>query len=299
MAELQPLVSIITVTRNRAYLISRAIESILKQTYTNFEYIIIDGASEDNTKEVVHLFNDSRIKFVEMPLNDILLATKLGFELSTGDFITFLDDDDEYLPLKIEKQLNLIQSLPETYGFVYCWMDYYDDSCNKFLYTHKAELRGNVATEVVEDSVVSGTPSYFFRRNAFEFLGGWREIGLISDWELAARACQYYFVDYVPESLVKVHINHGSLRMSDKDYNKGRLKKFIKFHTHFLTEYKTIFDQFPQKKSKHLYIISGSYFMLGEWRNGWPYYKNLLNETLTLKNLLLPPYCIIKREKQL
>ena len=296
----KPLVTIITITRNRGALIHRAIESILNQTYGNFEYIIVDGASNDNTKAVVQGYRDNRIKFIELLENYPIPKTiNIGFENSNGDYITFLDDDDEYCPTKIEKQLDLILTLPEKYGFVYCWMDYFDDFSNKFLYTHKSELRGYVATEIVERPLLSGTPSYFFRRIVFEQLGGWKDdIGIISDWELAARACQKYYVDYVPESLIKVFINHGKNRMSDLTFYSDILKRKVKFHKYFLTEFKSIFDKYPNKSVWNLFEISRSYFMLGEWKNGWRYYKELLKYNLTIKVLLLPPYCMIKRRRR-
>lgn len=295
----EPLVSIITITRNRGILIHRAIESILNQTYANFEYIIVDGASTDNTKEIVNTYNDSRIKFIGLLENYPIPRTiNIGFENSKGDYITFLDDDDEYLPTKIEKQLHLIQELPEKYGFVYCWMSYFDNKTMDFLYTHKAELRGNIFTEIIEKPIISGTPTYFFRRSVFEQIGGWKDgIGIISDWELAARTCQKYLVDYIPESLVKVYVNHESRRMSELGYYNNFLERLITFHSYFLSEFKDIFDKYPLKKIWHLYMISRSYFMLGKWKNGWAFYKELLMYTLTLKILLLPAYCMIKRKR--
>lgn len=63
-----PLVSIITVTRNRASLISRCIESVQKQNYSNYEHIILDGNSEDNTQDVVFAYNDPKIKYKKFQL---------------------------------------------------------------------------------------------------------------------------------------------------------------------------------------------------------------------------------------
>jgi glycosyltransferase involved in cell wall biosynthesis len=294
----QPLVSIITITRNRGNLIHRAIESILQQTYTNFEHIVVDGASTDNTKDIVTSYNDSRIKYIELPENFSIPKTiNIGFANSQGEYITFLDDDDEYLPIKIEKQLNLIQSLPEKYGLVYCWMSYFDDKTKDFIHMHKCELRGNVATNVVSEVNLSGAPTLFFRRSSFELLGGWKDdIGIVSDWELVARACQTYLVDYVPESLVKVYINHGALRMSEKGYYSNNLERLIIFHSYFLSEFKDVFDKYPQKKAWHLYMISRSYFLLGEWKKGWKCYKELLMSRFLMKSLLLPAYCMIKRK---
>jgi glycosyltransferase involved in cell wall biosynthesis len=272
----------------------------LSQTYTNIEYIIVDGASSDNTKQIVNRYQDERIKYIYVEKYGRTLQTKIGFENSTGKYITFLDDDDEYLLTKIEKQVKLFETLSVKYGFVYCWMSYFDNKTNKFLYDHKAELRGNVADMVVEKPIISGSPTLLFRSEVFKELGGsWKEnIGLHgSDWELAARACQKYLVDYVPESLVKVYINHGLNRASDKGYFPDLLERKVKYHLYFLSEYKYIFEKYPQKKNWHLFEISRSYFMLNEWKNGWPYYKSLLVNYPTIKVLLLPAYCIIKRKR--
>ena len=89
----QPLVTILTDTKNRASLISRCIESIQKQTYQNYEHIIADGGS-DNTEEIVRSYNDPRIKYVKVPTGGPVAQTKIAFEMSKGEFITFLDDDD-------------------------------------------------------------------------------------------------------------------------------------------------------------------------------------------------------------
>ena len=107
MVNNQPLVTIITNTKNRANLISRCIESIQKQTYQNYEHIVADGGT-DNTKQVVEAYNDPHIKYISVPVGGPVAQTREAFNISKGDFITFLDDDDEYTPEKIEKQLELI-----------------------------------------------------------------------------------------------------------------------------------------------------------------------------------------------
>lgn len=292
-----PLVSIITITRNRGFLISNAIKSILNQTYKNIEYIIVNGASTDDTIDKVNSFQDSRIKLINLDENlSIPVTINIGVENSKGDFITFLDDDDEYMPTKIEKQLKLITQLSSEYGFVYCWMDYFENKTNKKIKNHHPKLKGFVPEKVVEVPIISGTPTLFFRKESFLKLGGWKDdIGIISDWELAARACQIFKVDFVPEVLVRVFVNHGANRMSDGKYYKGIYKKYILFHTHFLDEFKNIFDKYPQKKNNHLYGIARSYFILGKWKKGWHFYRALLSNSITLKYILLPPYCFFVR----
>ena len=291
-----PLVSIITITRNRANLIQRAIESIQNQTYENFEHIIVDGNSEDNTHEVVKSYGDERINYIKLSQYGPIIQLKAGIEVAKGKYITFLDDDDEYSPTKIEKQVILIESLPAEYGFVYCWMDYFDDATKQYLYTHKAELRGFVGDDVVSTPTVSGTPTYFFRRNVFDEMGGWRsDIGIISDWELAARTCQRYKVDYVPESLVKVYVNHGVQRMSDNGYYRTDYwPRALTFANHFLSEFSDVFARFPSRSVPHLYMASRSCFAQRKWKEGWRYYKKLIRLKPSVKNLLLIPYSLFR-----
>src|SRR5690606_38408044 len=110
----------------------------------------------------------------------------------------------------------------------------------EFLKIHKTKLRGFIPNEVVAEPTVSGTPTFLFRREAYNELGGgWKDkIGLIgSDWEFLARACQKYYVDFIPESLVNVYVNHGSIQLSNLQYH-DREEKLIIFHSHFLNEFK-------------------------------------------------------------
>ena len=144
--------------------------------------------------------------------------------------------------------------------------------------------------EVVEKPLISGTPTYLFKREVFEYLGGWKDgIGIISDWELAARACQHYKVDYIPESLVNVYVNHGKQRMSEKKYYGVNLyKNLFVFHLYFLSEFKNVFDKYPKKKHLHLYNLSKASYYMNNWKNAIKYQCQLLKIDFSLKNLLLP-----------
>ncbi len=291
-----PIVSIITITRNRANLIGRCIKSIQAQTFTNYEHIIVDGASTDNTAEVVDSFKDTRIRFFK---TDEAHSSKddcwkIAFSAIQGKYLTFLDDDDEYVPTKLEKQFNLIESLPDDYGMVYCWMTCYDTRTGNVIQEHKPKLKGDASLDVVEEAVVSGTPLFFLKKEAFFSSGGWvdpKVSGLRSDWAFGARFCQHYKVDYVPESLVNVYINHGSVRMSENEkYYKDFYERDIKFAQYFLTTYKDIFDKYPKKSRNHVKSLVGSYFKLGRVKEGMPYYFKLLKIEFSLKNLFRPIY---------
>lgn len=255
----QPLVSVITITRNRGNLIGRCIKSVLNQTYKNIEYIIVDGASDDNTDEVVASFKDKRLHYVKLETNWPIKETlDHGISLCNGKYITFLDSDDENLPEKIEKQVTLIESLSDEYGLVYCWMTYFDNQTKQVLSIHKPELRGDVRDEVIGEPVISGTPTLMFRCELLRKLDGWKspdEIGIISDWELCARACQITKVDYVPESLVNVYENHGSIRQSDKAYYEKFAKSTFKFSKYFLSHFEENFKRRPDQIFYHYWIF--------------------------------------------
>jgi len=114
------LVSVIVPTFNRENSIKAAISSCLGQTYKNIEIITVDDASRDNTQEVVRSFNDPRIKFFHHNTNKGPAATRnTGLRNTKGDFIAFLDSDDEWMPEKIEKQLTAFNLEAKQSGLIF------------------------------------------------------------------------------------------------------------------------------------------------------------------------------------
>ncbi len=108
-----PLVSVIIPTHNRANMVSRAIESVLNQTYKNLELIIVDDCSEDNTGEVVRKYKDldNRVSYWRNEPNIGPGASRnLGVSKAKGQLVAFLDDDDEWLPFKLELQAPVAQN---------------------------------------------------------------------------------------------------------------------------------------------------------------------------------------------
>ena len=296
-----PLVSVITITYNRADLIHRCIESIQKQTYANYEHIIVDGNSTDNTEYVVKSYNDSHIKYIKLSTRGPQVQMKAGSSAAEGKYVTFLDDDDEYLPEKIEKQVALFESLPEDYGIVYCWMSYYpNDNPNKQVRIHATKLRGYVGGITPTAPLVNGTPTLMIRRDVFNEYGGTYNdsIGIImSDWELVARITQKYKVDYVPESLIKVYVNHGHAQLSTNFYS-DKATKIITFSNHFLNTYSELFKHYPYKANYHLNALYRAYFVKGDIMNGIKYYFKLLSTRPSLKQILSLPKALLEINKK-
>ena len=103
----KPIVSVIVLTLNSERFIRRCLESIQSQTYKNYEVIIVDAGSLDNTKKTVESYG-TRFRWLELPNSDMGAARNYGMSRSTGEYICFLDSDDFYLPLMLETQIKFL-----------------------------------------------------------------------------------------------------------------------------------------------------------------------------------------------
>ena len=99
---MKPFFSIIIPTYNRATLIAKAIDSVIAQTFLDWELLIIDDGSTDNTSEVVEAYKDSRIKYIFQKNAERSAARNNGINKATGNYICFLDSDDYYLPQRLQ-----------------------------------------------------------------------------------------------------------------------------------------------------------------------------------------------------
>lgn len=102
-----PLVSVIIPTFNRAHMLGDAIDSVLQQTYQNFELLVVDDGSTDNTKEFIETYNDPRIKYFQIKNGGVSAARNVGIKNSKGSYISFLDSDDKYNPDCLKNKMNV------------------------------------------------------------------------------------------------------------------------------------------------------------------------------------------------
>jgi glycosyltransferase involved in cell wall biosynthesis len=107
-----PFFSVIIPTYNRQHLFEIALESVLNQTYRDFEVIIVDDGSTDQTREVIKIFDDSRVKYHYQENHGVSHARNRGLEISRGKFIAFLDSDDSWVPQKLERVNEAINRHP-------------------------------------------------------------------------------------------------------------------------------------------------------------------------------------------
>jgi O-antigen biosynthesis protein len=178
-------VSIIVPTWNRGFVISRAIESALKQSYSNFELIISDDGSTDNTEEVVYRlsFSDYRIKYIKNEHAGVSRARNIGLEHSAGQLIAYLDSDnvwaEHYLLLMVNTLID--NSYANT---LYCAIKrVIDTSPLKELISFRHYDRKYLLSRNYIDMNI-----FMHRRHLFEKLGGFNEeINVLEDWDLIMR----------------------------------------------------------------------------------------------------------------
>ena len=204
-----PKVSVIVTTYNRASLLPRAVASVLAQTYEDYELIVVDDCSTDDTPEVTRTFVDPRIRIVRHPDNrGHPAAVNTGIRLARGEYVAFLDDDDEWLQTKLSRQLETLDADPRV-GLVYTWVDHVDGVSGARRAGGRGAISGDISQDVVGWDMPAGTPTYLVRTDAARQLGGFDEtLTVCYDWDFMARLSMRWHVAAVPEVLVLVHGGH-------------------------------------------------------------------------------------------
>ena len=131
----QPLVSIIITCFNQAHCIANTLKSVVPQTYTNWECIIVDDGSTDDSAELIKEFikDDTRFTYLFQDNQGVSRARNKGFALATGSFINFMDGDDTFLPDKLKEQIQVFKDNPEI-AVCICDHQFYSESNNKYTY---------------------------------------------------------------------------------------------------------------------------------------------------------------------
>ncbi|UJH91313.1 glycosyltransferase [Antarcticibacterium sp. 1MA-6-2] len=235
-------VSVMMATYNRGYCIGRAIESIMNQTYQNWELMVIDDKSTDNTEEVVksYISRDERIKYLKLEKNQGCSgARNEGMKICTGDYITFLDSDDEYDPTKIEKQVKVfLNTKIPNLGIVSCGaIDHRDgieynrrmpikrEDYYKSLLAKRKSIGVGSPFMMIPSSIIKGENTYFDP-----------QMPAAVDWDIAVRICRKYTLDFVPEHLVLYH-HHSGDRMYNPDSAVRSLKmQYTKYRDWLIAE---------------------------------------------------------------
>jgi glycosyltransferase involved in cell wall biosynthesis len=214
----KPDVSIVMAAKNYARFLPEAVDSVFAQTFTDWELLIIDDASTDATPGTVAPYlGDSRVRYVRSDGLGQSRAKNLGIALSRGRFIAFLDADDAWLPMKLEKQLALFAAQPAA-GVVFsrrCLMN--EAGLGIPVRAAGALASGFVLAEMFTQNFVCFS-SAVVRREIFAHVGRFDpEWDLSIDYDLWLRVAKFYQFAYVDEELVRYRTGHGNLSKKLRD----------------------------------------------------------------------------------
>ncbi|PSQ15950.1 glycosyl transferase family 2 [Halobacteriales archaeon QS_8_69_26] len=214
-------VSVVIPTYNRARVLPRAIDSALAQTVEDLEVVVVDDASDDETREVVEGYEDDRLRYVRHLRNrNGSAARNTGIALAGGEYVAFLDSDDEWHPRKLERQVKCLEERPGEFVAVYC--DYaarrYGPTAplrrfvgNRILGGGTYEYSREGGEELVDDVLtgdfhVGGASTLLVERDAVEAIDGFDEsFDRQQDVEFLIRLLREGKVAYVDEKLVVKH----------------------------------------------------------------------------------------------
>lgn len=242
-----PKVSIILPTYNRAGLIMETIESIQNQTYSNWELIIIDDGSDDNTEEIVTQLNDKRIHFHKAGRIGIVGKIKnIGIGMANGELIAFIDSDDLWAKTKLEKQISVLQQYPEA-GFSLTGGYNFKEPGKPlgFFYKQNEGLRyDNIFIAFFKSEVSTTMPSLMLRKECLQTAGIFKESKPFADVEFILNLARHFEAVILYEPLFYRRIHEAN----DSDSN------WIKRH------YEGIEMILSYKKSLPGKIVSDSLF---------------------------------------
>jgi glycosyltransferase involved in cell wall biosynthesis len=243
-----PLVSIIIPTFRRANYLERAIRSALSQTYRNIEVIVVNDNNLETedfnyVQTITESLCDTRVKVISNDGNrGGGFARNNGFKNSNGDFIAFLDDDDQYYPRKIEAQVNYLKSYSE-YHACYTGNEYkYSTGTRKYI----KPIEGDITIPLVElKTRTAAGSSLMATRLSFEVTGGFNiELKRYQDWDFMLRFLKDFKIGCVPEVLV-------SIDMSSR-INVGTCEEIIENKFIFLN---IINDYIPKKQQLQIHNL--------------------------------------------
>ncbi len=271
-----PKVSVIIPTFNRAHLIGKAVKSALSQTYQDFEIIVIDDGSTDNTEETVKSFNNFKIRYISHSNNrGISAARNTGIRASRGEYIALLDSDDEWLPEKLDKQVDVLQNESSEVGVVCSWSYNIDEKGNYISKRYLPKKDGYIYEDLLSTDPIS-VPTVLIRKECFNRVGLFDDLlNAQEDWDMWIRIAKYYrfALIKIPLAKCRLHSNQISKNPGVKIITANRI----------LVKYANELKKRPRAHSKHYFYIGNRLCHMGKTKEGQRY---------LIKAISLYPFCI-------
>jgi beta-1,4-mannosyltransferase len=224
-----PRVSVVVPVYNRPAKVRRAIESVLSQTYQEFEIVVVDDGSTDDTAHAVRAIVDPRIRCIRHETRrGGSAARNTGIRASAGEFIAFLDSDDEWLPSKLESQIAVFERSARDVGLVYTGAVLQFAQREQQVFP---KYRGHIVNRLLAENVVGSTSVGMVRRDVLLRVGGFDEaLPAKQDADLWLRIAEHYLVDYVPMCLARIHKLPDDGRVTSATNRVAARELFLRKH---------------------------------------------------------------------
>jgi glycosyltransferase involved in cell wall biosynthesis len=250
-----PIVSIIITTFQRSELLERSLNSVLKQTYPNIEIIIVDDnppytIERYNTEKIISQHKDSRITYIKHEKNfNGAVARNTGIRISKGNYITFLDDDDEFIPNRIDILVKAMENSPSDYGVAYTKYTKFKGKNKK--QKSREKIEGSVFRYALSRSVYIGSGSnMFFRKHVIEDIGLFDETFLRNqDLEFFARALQKNKLLFVNHDLLNIYIEKRTVHF---DFEESIIREKL-----YQNRFKAFLLKLPQSEQNKVVEVWG------------------------------------------
>lgn len=281
-------ISVIITTYNRPELLQETVTSVLNQTYTNFELIIIDDCSDNETRDCIAKFDDKRIIYHRNAINMHLSASRnIGIDISSGNYLCFLDDDDIWNENKLKLQIDKFRMIENNYGLVYTWMNIVSNS--KIVDRLSPIANNNIFLDSLHGQPISSASSWMIRKSVID-AGILFDVNINRgvDGDFLRQLAKKFYVDFIPQYLVDYSIHHGKSRITSASKESiqrsldGNLITEKKFYKDFIAN--------PKIYSIFLQRVLFEYLIIGK-------YLEVLK--LLLKSLYLNPFALSRNTKVL
>jgi hypothetical protein len=211
----EPVVSVVMAVRNVDRFLAEAIESILGQSFTDFEFIITDFGSTDNSKSIIAKYaaDDARIRFHEIPACPLPVARNAGCALARGEYIAIMDADDVSLPERLALEVEFMHKQPEVgiVGGSVVWVD----AADRELEHHANPIEDHEIRSAMVERCPFWHPTILLRREAFTLVGGYRTAFVFAhDYDLELRIAEHFACANLKQVLLnyRIHPYQVSLR---------------------------------------------------------------------------------------
>lgn len=234
-SQAMPQVSVIILTRNRPQFLVKAINSVLNQTFTDFEIIIVDDASTDETPQVIKSFEDKRIKSIRNNINRGAAGSRNeGLKIVKGEYVAFLDDDDEWLPQKLELQIRVLGKENRELGVVYTGYYKWDLDTGNAISSIIPQKKGKVSEDLFAQNWI-GNSTVLVKHACFQDVGEYDEnLPIGEDHDMWIRIAKKYEFDYIEVPLVKYGVHNQQITTNYRKKILGRerlIEKYEEFYS--------------------------------------------------------------------